>query len=385
MACLRERNGKWVIDFRDQYGKRRWKTLKQGLSMRDMEAEMRKVLEEVDADRYLSRRDLPRFKDVAKDWLDHKKLGILETTRANYDGHIRNHLADLHHMKVDRVSSSVVEKLIDDMAERGVRTGTIRKVCITLGMILSYAVRHRYITYNVMKDAERPREKRPAAERKRDFLLPAEIRALIGSVADPMYRMLFTLAAMTGMRQGELLGLRWEDVDWQASQVLVQRSFTKGQWHPTKTKGSRRRVDIGPALLQELRAWRLACPRSGPPDQRAGPGLVFPNGAGNPLNYSNMVRRHFLPALKAAKVMRVKFHSLRHSYASIQADQGESERYIQAQLGHTNSRITREVYTHLLADRNPEAARRLERRILGQSGRKTVDRPRLKLVKGLKR
>ena len=78
----------------------------------------------------------------------------------------------------------------------------------------------------------------------------------------------------------------------------------------------------------------------------------------------------------------MKFHSLRHSYASIQADQGESELYVQRQLGHSNSKVTREVYTHLLESKNAAAAKRLEERILGESGSKMVAKAGLRLVKG---
>ncbi len=164
-------------------------------------------------------------------------------------------------------------------------------------------------------------------------------------------------------------------MDWENSQIQIERTYTKGHFYPPKTKTSYRRVDLGPSVMSALKTWKLACPPS-PFD------LVFPNGKGNPLNYSNMVRRHFFPALEDAKLPKVKFHSLRHSYASIQADQGLPEKYVQSQLGHASSKITREVYAHLLSPQNPEAALQLEKRILGEGGGKLVAKKMVREVCG---
>jgi integrase len=140
------------------------------------------------------------------------------------------------------------------------------------------------------------------------------------------------VAIQTGARQGEILGLKWSDFDWESKQVHIQRSFSKGEMFTTKTKGSIRKIDLGPSLIRELKKWKIACPAN---DQD----LVFPNENGNPMNYTNMVNRHFFTALVDAKIAkklqngkiegRIRFHDLRHTYASLMIELGFNLKYIQ--------------------------------------------------------
>jgi integrase len=90
------------------------------------------------------------------------------------------------------------------------------------------------------------------------------------------------------------------------------------------------------------------------------------NEAGNHINNKNMLRRNFRPALKAANCPLIRFHDLRHTYASLLIAQGENIKYVQNQLGHPSPTITLNVYAHLMKDRNPEAAKRLENAVLGK-------------------
>lgn len=120
-----------------------------------------------------------------------------------------------------------------------------------------------------------------------------------------------------------------------------------------KTTTSKRRVDIGPSTLTALRQWRLACP----PNSLD---LVFPNNAGGPVDAANLRYRAFYPALKRAGLERVRFHDLRHTYASLMIQQGENIKYIQTQLGHSSPTVTLNVYAHLMETTNQAAAVRLE-------------------------
>ena len=173
------------------------------------------------------------------------------------------------------------------------------------------------------------------------------------------------LAIFTGARQGELLGLKWSDVDWQNKQINIQRTYTKGRFFSPKTKTSNRKIDIGPAVTTELKKWKLACPKNEID-------LIFPNEAGQPINYSNMVRRYFKPTLTAANVPRIRFHDLRHTYASLLIEQGENIKYIQNQLGHSSPTVTLNVYAHLMDKSNQESAHKLENTIFEKNGSKMV-------------
>ena len=108
--------------------------------------------------------------------------------------------------------------------------------------------------------------------------------------------------------------------------------------------------------MSALKKWKLACP----PNPM---NLVFPNEAGRVINYCNLVKRQFYKALDDANLGRMRWHDLRHTYASLLIEQGENVKYIQSQLGHSNPTVTLNVYAHLMKEVNQEAAQRLESRV----------------------
>ena len=147
-----------------------------------------------------------------------------------------------------------------------------------------------------MTDAERPRAQGLDTGKKIKVLTPVEITALLNATTGQKWRTLFQLAIFSGGRQGELLGLKWSDIDWDTSQINIQRTFNNGAWYSPKTATSRRKIDIGPSTLTALRQWRLASP---PNDLD----LVFPNETrGGLLIGGNLRVRVFYPILKRAGI-----------------------------------------------------------------------------------
>lgn len=169
------------------------------------------------------------------------------------------------------------------------------------------------------------------------------------------------LAVMSGARQGELFGLKWSNVLWENRQIHIQRTFNNGKWYKPKSAHSVRKIDLGSKVMAELKKWRLACP----PNELD---LVFPGGKDKdgkikPLLHSHVLRMHFWSALTAAELPRIRFHDLRHTYASLLIDQGENIKYIQKQLGHSKPTVTLDIYAHLMDENNPETADLLEQQI----------------------
>ncbi|MGA7578199.1 MAG: tyrosine-type recombinase/integrase [Desulfobaccales bacterium] len=120
---------------------------------------------------------------------------------------------------------------------------------------------------------------------------PGEINAFLAQVDEPKYQILFMLAVFSGARQGELLGLRWSDVDWEKCQLAIQRTFNNGALFTPNTQTPKRKIDFGPRIMEELKKWRIACPKNDLD-------LIFPNEARNHINNNNMLRRNFRPSLK---------------------------------------------------------------------------------------
>jgi len=239
-------------------------------------------------------------------------------------------------------------------------TATLRKILITLGGILTYAVRMRYIDFNPCREVEKPKGSRLHEEEKEMVILkPAEIRRLFSAASTQKAKVLLMTAVMTGVREGELLGLQWGDIDWFNSQLLIRRTFNHGKFMEPKSKSSKRKIDLAPELIHELKKWKLACPKG---DLN----LLFASETGTPWDAANMVKRFFFPALRGARLPQIRFHGLRHTYASLLIAQGEHPKYIQTQMGHSSINVTVDIYGHLMDTVNQEAASRLGKCVLGE-------------------
>jgi len=138
------------------------------------------------------------------------------------------------------------------------------------------------------------------------------------------------------------------------------RTFNHGKFMEPKSKAPRRKIDLAPELVHELNKWKLACPK-GESD------LIFPTEEGTPENAANLLYRRFFPALRRAGLERMRFHNLRHTYASLLIAQGEHPKYIQSQLGHSSINVTMDIYGHLMETVNHEAAGKLGKTVLGDS------------------
>jgi integrase len=149
------------------------------------------------------------------------------------------------------------------------------------------------------------------------------------------------------------------------NQIFIQRTFNNGAWYKPKSRTSFRKIDIGPAMMKELKKWKLAC-------QKNELDLVFPSKAGTPLDHGHLLTRNFWPAIEKAKVPKIRFHDLRHTYASLLIEQGENIKYVQNQLGHSSPMLTLTVYAHLMNPTNQKAACRLENTIFETTGSKMV-------------
>jgi integrase len=246
----------------------------------------------------------------------------------------------------------------------------IHRAVGSLGRIIADAQERGRVRQNVINDLRGRRQRRKRgrdgkADRRQkgklkigvDIPTPVEIRQLVASV-DGRWRPLILTAIFTGLRASELRGLTWANVDLKRAELHVrQRADRYNKMGPPKSEDGERAVPIPPALLQELRTWKLACPKGDL-------GLVFPSGIGNIESLSNILQRGLQPAMVAAKLTKrnergetaAKYsglHNLRHFFASWcinrRVDGGLElpPKTVQARMGHSSIQITFDRYGHL--------------------------------------
>ena len=183
------------------------------------------------------------------------------------------------------------------------------------------------------------------------------LETVVGNSA--AYFPLFLCAIHTGMRLSEIAGLRWGDIDFRGKFLTVRRQALRGRIEPTKTDQIRR-IDMSDALIEALRqhrnAQREAWLKKGVNEI---PCWIFANRKGNPPDMQNVKNRHFYPNLDKAGLRRIRFHDLRHTFASLLVQDGQPLAYVKEQLGHSSIKLTVDVYAHLQPGANREAVNRL--------------------------
>jgi integrase len=199
-------------------------------------------------------------------------------------------------------------------------------------------------------------------------LSPEEARRLLDAARGDPLEALWVLALTTGVRQGELLGLKWSDIDLDGGRLHVRRTAyrLRGRgWVEAEPKSqtARRSVALTPLAVDALRRHKA---RQRAQRLRAGPlwedrDLVFANAVGGYLEPQNLLRRAFWPLLQKAGLSRLRFHDLRHSAATLLLAQGVHPKVVQELLGHSSISLTLDTYSHTVPDLQAEAAARLER------------------------
>ena len=244
--------------------------------------------------------------------------------------------------------------------EKGQSPKTVQNTIRCLSSLLSHAVEDGLLAVN---PAFKPGKFLPKISKRRGInpLTREEIATLLDTAKThaPRYYPIFLCAARTGLRMGELLALRWEDLDFNQRFIQVSRNYT--HWRLTTPKsGESRRVDMSLELTQVLKDLKLERQIDAGASGSDVPPWVFCNENGGLLHPNNLRDRIFYGLLKKAGLRQVRIHDMRHSYASLLLQQGESPVYVKEQLGHSSIQITVDCYGHLIPGGNKQAVDRLD-------------------------
>ena len=224
-----------------------------------------------------------------------------------------------------------------------------------LSRALKQAVRMRTIPLNPCNAVDRPR----APRREMTALDAGQVKKLFETARGDPLEALYVTAVGTGARLGELLGLKWVDIDFESKTVSIQRTLLdlngRLEVGDTKTPRSRRRIDLPDFVVTALKNHRLRSPAQPHPTA-----WVFSDANGGPLRKSNFTRRSFRPLLKKAGLPPIRFHDLRHTAASLLFAEGVHPKVVQERLGHATIAITLDTYSHVIPTMQKEAATQLD-------------------------
>jgi integrase len=304
-------------------------------------------------------------------WLaDSVKGTVKETTYANYSYIVRVHISPaLGRMRLKGLTPAHVREFYGEKTHSNLSPATVRKMHVVLRKALSHAVSDGLIWRNAADSVKSPRVSAPGEEIKPLNL--GECAAFLEASRGERLEALYVLAVHCGLREGELLALRWEDVDLEAAKpaLLVRRTLTRGEngrgWvlgGSTKS-GKGRRVRLtqqAVAVLKQHRKRQLE-ERMRLAGLWQDHGLVFPNEIGFLFNPSNLRNRSF-KRIKARAGVRedLRFHDLRHTCATLLLTEGVNVKVVSEMLGHASITITLNTYAHVLPDMQDSAAEAME-------------------------
>jgi integrase len=376
-GSLTERSGSWYGAWRvgperrlvsRKIGPVRTRSKADGLTKAQAEARLRELMAEVRPEDVIRRDDDRRrpghfnIAELTAFYIEHARehRGLKNgTTLTDYASIERNHLTPFFGGRsIQRIDGALIERFTKHLRTKdaGGRRGgegkrlSPKSVANYLGFlstVLNFAVRKKWLAASPMTAVDLPAHKviehgdRPIAEL--NFLEPHEVDQLVGATLPGDYylldRALYLLAARTGLRQGELRGLRWSHIDFDGSTVHVLEGVTRG--NRSSPKGKRRRsVPLAPSAAEALRALRSASNWTAPHD----PVFATPS-TGNPMARTSLMERYRVALAAAGLPEGFDFHDLRHTFGTTLARAGQDVRTIQAWMGHADLATT-QLYMH---------------------------------------
>lgn len=296
------------------------------------------------------------------EWLILSETAVRPKTIDQYKQIVRQHIIpDLGLIKMKDLNPRQIQALYSKKMEGGASARTVLLIHAVLRRALNQALKLGVIGRNPALAVIRPKLKH--IEMK--VLTDSQVRTLLSAATGDRFEVLYWLAVATGLRQGELLGLKWSDVDWVNRRLRIQRQVQRIRgglvFSEPKTAAGRRVIALGAATIQALQkqqffqVGRIHDIGSLWQDYD----LIFPSSIGTPLDPSNLYHS-FKQLLKKAGLPNIRFHDLRHTAATLMLQQGTHPKIVQERLGHSDIIMTLNTYSHVLPVMQDEVAEKLD-------------------------
>jgi len=362
-GLIRQRaDGRWEarVDLGWQNGKRVRKSI-YAATRTDLQTKLVKALRERDQGILPSKAASPSVGRLLADWLARLKSTVRQRSWERYETVIRLHIEPtLGKVRLEKLSPVHVQRLLDERLAASVAPRSVQQIRGVLQSALKQAEKWGLVARNVASLVNGPTT--PHKEMK--TLTPAQAGKFLEACRGEKLEGLYWLAITTGMRRGELLALKWSDIDLDAGTLAVQRSLARAKSgiiiQAPKTAKGRRTVQLCAPAVARLREHRVRQNKRRlfeGPDWRDG-GYVFSTGIGTTLDPRNL-ELDFHQMLKKAGLDRIRFHDLRHSAATIALAANVHPKIVSEMLGHSKISLTLDVYSHALPNMQAEAAEKI--------------------------
>ena len=344
------RGGRYVVVFRDAQGRQRKRaapTLQAARRLRNQ------LLADVSRGEFRAQSRVP-FDDYARTWIEtytgRTRTPIRPNTREDYRQDLENEAIPFFgRRRLAEISPQDIKAFAHALSERGLAASTVRNLIAPVRALFATAFEDGLIRVNPCageRNAVPTTKAGPAAE-DRPALPDEELGRLLEALPEE-WRLMVRFLAQTGLRVSELIALRWEHVDLGQRRVHIRERIYKNTVDAPKSKFGIRTLPISQELAQDL--WNHH--KASRFNRKTDP--VFPNGAGNPHNSANLLRRVIKPAAERAGVPWAGLHTLRHTCASMLFRSGWNAKQVQTFLGHHSPAFTLATYVHLIPDDLPE-------------------------------
>ena len=332
-----------------------------GKTRGEVAEKLNKLIVSISDGSYIDKKKNPTVGDWLWYWLDtYKKNSVKQRTYDQYECAIRVHLVpQFGHLRLVDLKEWQLQEFYNRLFADGLSARTIHIINIVLHAALKKAVKCRLITFNICEAVELPRE----TQKERRVLSPEEQELLIKELKKDEQGGMYIFALFTGLRRGEILALRWEDVDLKAGTIRVTKNLSRVKTYSDgdktklivsepKTLKSRRLIPIVDPLIPFLKKQKKQFGNNEL-------GLVFPSESGTYIDPGNYNRK-FYKILKRAGIPKANPHSLRHSFATRALEAGLDLKTTQELLGHSSIEITANLYTHASVEHKRKELKKLE-------------------------
>lgn len=259
--------------------------------------------------------------------------------------------------KLKDLKPELIQNFYDRELKKGTGIRTIEIIHVILHKSLDYAVRMGFIGRNPVDLTNPPRPEK----KEMKFYDENETNQFLLAAQGDRNEVLYQLVLATGLRQSEVLGLKWSDLDIEKSTITVQRQLKRNRqkenyFKTTKTAAGRRSIKIGSQTLEKLKEHIIRQDlEKMETDQWQEYDLIFPSSKGTPMDQRNLLRS-FKSLLQKSGLKKIRFHDLRHTAASLMLNHGVPVIIVSKRLGHSKVSVTLDTYGHLINEMQDEAA-----------------------------